>query len=67
MLQVIYVPEGFEVREGLKLTDDYKVTPAIAVYIVLVDQNQRILCAVKHCIISSSHTEASLCLIGSLC
>ena len=24
-LQVIYVPEGFEVREGLKLTEDYKV------------------------------------------
>ena len=24
-LQVIYVPEGFEVREGLKLTKDYKV------------------------------------------
>jgi len=23
---VIYVPEGFEVREGLKLTEDYKVT-----------------------------------------
>jgi hypothetical protein len=22
---VIYVPEGFEVREGLKLTEDYKV------------------------------------------
>lgn len=23
--QVIYVPDGFEVREGLKLTKDYKV------------------------------------------